>query len=544
MGDVDVQLADLQRKYRIMEGNRKAYSEDSQKLIVTQRGQIEKLKTENKALKDELAMETKGALAPPTTFEQEEMARLQDAADFFTRKIESEKRRVEEIQGTLELCESKLVDTRRQMGGVNASRDSNTQVAKQVKVLENRLDKALVKFNEALSHNKVLREEIDNLRRERVVFDQIYKKLERELHEKKKEMANVIEISNIAYEARDQAQNEIAALRAQADKEQAAFEAEWRELGKLIDADKKMAEFLKNRKDYTLGDMSIEDETKLRKKVIKGNWGIAKDKANANVALDAVQNYQDAFAKIQAATGITDIDELVTTFINAEDQNFSLFNYVNELNQEMEKLEEQIQEINLEAERYKGQAGSTDSQRKQIVKDLEERVAKAEARSGYFDQRYGQSMRTMTGLKTGITSIFNKIGCNTAEVRELLGDEGVTENNMEKYLGIIEQRSNEVLQVLAAKGALGDGIPSGGEAGAVSDPRILLGGGPQTPAGTNLIAVDPPSTADEYQSDDDSEEEVEDRPLSREELQAKTLRSLNKRTVDGKYKGAQRSRKR
>jgi membrane carboxypeptidase/penicillin-binding protein PbpC len=33
------------------------------------------------------------------------------------------------------------------------------------------------------------------------------------------------------------------------------------------------------------------------------------------------------------ATGITDIDELVTTFINAEDENFRLFNYVNELNQ-------------------------------------------------------------------------------------------------------------------------------------------------------------------------------------------------------------------
>jgi hypothetical protein len=30
--------------------------------------------------------------------------------------------------------------------------------------LENRLDKALIKFNEALSHNKRLRETIDDLR--------------------------------------------------------------------------------------------------------------------------------------------------------------------------------------------------------------------------------------------------------------------------------------------------------------------------------------------------------------------------------------------
>ena len=43
-----------------------------------------------------------------------------------------------------------------------------------------------MKFNESLALNKNLRERIDTLRRERVVFDSIYKKLERELHEKKK----------------------------------------------------------------------------------------------------------------------------------------------------------------------------------------------------------------------------------------------------------------------------------------------------------------------------------------------------------------------
>lgn len=44
----------------------------------------------------------------------------------------------------------------------------------------------MVKFNESLAQNKTLRERIDALRRERVVFDSIYKKLERELHDKKK----------------------------------------------------------------------------------------------------------------------------------------------------------------------------------------------------------------------------------------------------------------------------------------------------------------------------------------------------------------------
>ena len=40
-----------------------------------------------------------------------------------------------------------------------------------------------------------------------------------------------------------------------------------------------------------------------------------------------------------------DIDAIVERFMEAEDANFSLFNYVNEVNAEVEKLEEQIADI-------------------------------------------------------------------------------------------------------------------------------------------------------------------------------------------------------
>ena len=40
-----------------------------------------------------------------------------------------------------------------------------------------------------------------------------------------------------------------------------------------------------------------------------------------------------------------DIDAIVERFMEAEDANFSLFNYVNEVHGEVEKLEEQIADI-------------------------------------------------------------------------------------------------------------------------------------------------------------------------------------------------------
>ena len=58
------------------------------------------------------------------------------------------------------------------LAGVNAAKEDTQQVANQIKALESKLDKALVKLNEAVNRNKLLRNDIDHLRKERVVFDQ------------------------------------------------------------------------------------------------------------------------------------------------------------------------------------------------------------------------------------------------------------------------------------------------------------------------------------------------------------------------------------
>ena len=508
------------------------------------RATIDKLKDDNEQLKEELSLERRHAKVYDSVSAQAQIAKLQDTGDMYTRKIELEKRRIQELDKQMEVMHKKIWDQRQKMGGINASRENNQAIAKQIQILENRLDKALKRYNEALANNKRLRENIDNLRRERLVYDQIYKKLEKELAEKKKEMARIIEISNKAYEARDAAQSEMQALKAQADKEQSDFEAEWKELGKMIEQDRKMKDFMKKEREKLSqqehrGDMTVEQEQSLKKKVLRGNWGIAKDKASIHASMEKVQSYEEAFAKIQAATGIEDIDELVTTFINAEDQNFALFNYVNELNGECEKLEEQIADIKAEIEKYKGQGLNTDNQRKKILKDLEDRLQRTEAKAEQYEKKYEAAMKTVNALKVGIQSIFNKIGCNTPANLEMLGNEGVTEANMMQYLGIIEQRTNEILQLYAATQAREGVLDAQGNP--VPPVSSILGQGPQVPAGRNAISIQAPTTTDEaYDSEEDSDEDDDDRPYSRDELKAKTMRGLHKRENKEKRKEAKK----
>ena len=147
-----------------------------------------KLRKENEQLKSELAMETRHASVKVSTAHASRLSTLTEQGNLYTSKIAVQERNLAEIEKQMALMREKVMSQRKRMGGVNAARENQMMVQKQIRILENRLDKALVKFNEALAHNKNLRETIDNLRRERVVFDNIYRKLEKELHEKKKKM--------------------------------------------------------------------------------------------------------------------------------------------------------------------------------------------------------------------------------------------------------------------------------------------------------------------------------------------------------------------
>merc|ERR1719217_363254 len=96
----------------------------------------------------------------------------------------------------------------------------------------------------------MLRDQIDTLRRERVVFDDIYRKLESDLQHKKKEMAAIIDQANTAYEARDSAQTQMAQLKQQAEKEHQEFEKEWRDLENLIKRDALMKNHMRQKERH------------------------------------------------------------------------------------------------------------------------------------------------------------------------------------------------------------------------------------------------------------------------------------------------------
>ena len=86
---------------------------------------------------------------------------------------------------------------------------------------------------------------------------------------------------------------------------------------------------------------------------------------------------EDAFNQIKQQTGISSTEEIVTTFIKAEEQNYSLYNYVNMLNSEIDMIEEQNNNIKVEIQHHEQIGEMTEKEkevvRQKLMKEIEER---------------------------------------------------------------------------------------------------------------------------------------------------------------------------
>lgn len=89
-----------------------------------------------------------------------------------------------------------------------------------------------------------------------------------------------------------------------------------------------------------------------------------------------VEVIQHAFNQIEQQTGISSVEEIVTTFIKAEEQNYSLFNYVNSLNSDIDMIDEQNKKIGEEIQHHLKLQGMSDVEKLQakdnLLKEIEE----------------------------------------------------------------------------------------------------------------------------------------------------------------------------
>ena len=193
-----------------------------------------------------------------------------------------------------------------------------------------------------------------------------------------------------------------------------------------------------------------EEEEYAKKQSKKLAFGYSSEKVQCLIPQDKLNEYQEAFKKIAESTKVKDIDELVKNFIEAEERNFSLSKFVEELTVESEDLDTKIADIKAEIEMYKNQGLGHDNERKKLQKELEEKIQENEREYQRNLVEYKNSLEKINNIKDSIEEIFDLVDNETSrKYKEMSKSMGITHDNIMTYLGMIEEMINEMIKQYA-----------------------------------------------------------------------------------------------
>lgn len=515
-------LANLQRQYRYMKNDKKMYTEETENLLRKQKLTIDAL------VKEHLELMMIIGVATSRRNEVLDQENYQKLFDLLVREMEVkeeeelEKEMITNVEAQVGALEKAISEKRREISGMS-SQKKHVIVQKQIRVLHNRLDNMIKKFNSAMTDNCDLRAQIDHYQHQKLRFLELSRQLKNEIYDMRKKMDVLAEEAAANFNTRDEAQHRMAALKERADRDLMIYNIEIKEVMRVIDHDLKLRAFMTTKAEDRSAILEKELMSRTMKKFAQ-QVGNLKQEAN---------KYEEIFAKIKEATHVEDTDALVCSFIENEDKNFALFNFVNDSNGEIENLQEEIQNIKEDIETSKEEGVEQDIRRKQILKTLEADLERVSQETPKITKRHMFEKRLLEQLKPRIETTFNKIKCSRASINELLGTGTcVNDENVLQYLGIIEQKCNEFLQLSGLMKL--KKFPEEQAAHIKS----LQGAGPLPPHGNSLSILPPTALGDDAEYSYPSTF-GENRPLTVDELQALAAKSA----IGGQTKNAAPAKK-
>ena len=515
----------------------------------------------------------------PTAQEEVEMnkliEKLQQSGNLLKRKYEAEKQRMKELHQLQRQVEAKVreqADYKQIRGGLDACAVQDLKAIKSLNFLEIRVNELKRKLSLLTISNNKRKSEINKARQNLVLCDTVHKSLSAEFDEHKEQMAHLMDESNDVYGEQQEAKmktNELVELDI---KEGSEHRLEMNRLGELLAKEAAAREFIekatKKQKAQKLDNVvevskTLDEENALRNKLKSLKRNLKETKEHIKNVDKRLITAEAAFSKLRQISGLETTREIVDLFIMNEDENYSLFNFIQQTKEEVDVENEMLNKIIKNQERFQREQNKLSDHEYKVVNDLKTRRQHVEDSVDAIMRKLAVSRLNLGRICTGVSHMFAHLGCDieggdgggedprgsTAPTTPgtpgqppktpgptsptaksggsgpslaLLAGEGVKENTVMTYLGIIEQRANELIQEYVRKTTMSKTQVRAGVHIRVANPF-----GPKSPFEKRKSAkynAPPPPIIEDALNDIDEEDSY--LPISRGEMMTRVARTV------------------
>ncbi|XP_029545393.1 coiled-coil domain-containing protein 151 isoform X3 [Salmo trutta] len=406
------QITELQRKIQLLEGDRSAYYEMSQSSIKKNRNSILQLRQENKRLHKKLANALAGdEQVIKEAFQSRGMEKAafrnmsgKAALKVLDQKVCDKMKKLNALKHTTQTYRRRLEDLQTlyqsmklENRGPERDTERRNEEAKNLRVLENRLEKAQLKCQEAEHIMRGYLKLKAHLQEESLTFQSQLDKLEAEILRQRQELKDLQVMNSDALLSKDTAKAELQRQEEQMYRERKDRECILTRYKKEAEDRKAQAERVERRAQRT-----AMQPDELSSDAQRSATGLGEEER-------AISTFEEAFRRIKEATGVTDTREVVERFISQGDTQQHLEDLKKEnqrtllqLKEDRDRLQEHFQDI-----KYSGETKLSSGQ--QMLEDCKRHLQAEQGRRDAAKERLDWLTRTLNTVRAGVEHLSDKL---------------------------------------------------------------------------------------------------------------------------------------
>jgi len=432
---IDEELRDLKLRFELLDGDRKAYYESSQMTIRKNKEEIAHLAAQNKELRSSITKlrKVEEEVTPKSPLDMTAFEKFDHEVIDTQKRCDRLKCELEKKEKQLYELEDNYLDLKKISEGI---KNKNNPKLKEISSLENRLDKALIKYNEAQSIKKMYEQIIKKLQEEQLTFDQQLAYYEKTLKIKKQDIVELEYMSRDANHAKEIAKAELVKFEQQVNEERKHREKELETKKEMV---KQKLEFHEknDRKVRQMEDMRNDIQV-VQDQSNKDHFDEAKEKKLAE--------YEETMRLIKEATGVSDVNDVINK-VQFQGETHTHLKSLEEQNRaRIQELKEHRAAIMAEYDelKYSGESRHAASQR--IIDEFQDHLKEAEEKCDEAKTKYEWVFNLLSNAKAGIQHLYEKLEgiklTPEGESKETEGGENKTGTTVKK-----EEKKEELLIV-------------------------------------------------------------------------------------------------
>uniref|UniRef100_A0A4W6F7E8 Outer dynein arm docking complex subunit 3 n=1 Tax=Lates calcarifer TaxID=8187 RepID=A0A4W6F7E8_LATCA len=398
------QIAEMQRKIQLLEGDRTAYYESSQSTIKKNSESIRQLRQENKRLYRKLAEANAGdehiiKVAFHNRGLEKDAYRNMSALTTLDQRVLSKKKRLNALKHTTQTYQQSLKELKMEYQRIKPEGSNGFFfLGVNLRALENNLEKTQFKCKEAENIMTNYLKLKSHLQEESLTFQGQLDSLEAEILKHREELHNLKVMYNDAQLSKEAAKAELQQQEELLYKERKERERIITSYRKKVEERKAQAEKVDRRTQRT-----AMQPDELSSEAQRSTTRMAGEEEKA------ISTFEEAFRRIKEATGVSDVQEIVERFISQKETHQHLEELKEENEKVLQQLKEQKELLNQQFQdmKYSGEAKLSSDQ--QMLEECEQQLQAQQQRCDAAKERLDWLVKTLSIVRAGVEHLADKL---------------------------------------------------------------------------------------------------------------------------------------